>query len=50
MQQHGRTVAVADVTRGYPHAQEQAQGVHEQVAFAAVDLLGPVIAVPAPDR
>jgi hypothetical protein len=50
VEQHGGAVAVADITGGHPHSEQQAQAVDEQVALAAVDLLGPVKAVPAPDR
>jgi hypothetical protein len=50
VQQHGGTVAVADVTGRYADPQQQAQGVNKEMPLAAVDLLGPVVAVPAPDR
>jgi hypothetical protein len=48
VQEHGGAVAVADVGGGHPHPQQQPQGVHQQVAFAPVDLLGAVEAVPTP--
>jgi hypothetical protein len=52
VEQHGGAVAVADITGGHPHSEQQAKAVDEQVALAAVDLLGAVLgavkAVPAP--
>ncbi len=48
LKQLDRTVTITDVGGGHVHGQEQPQRVDQQVAFAAVQLLGAVIAVPPP--
>jgi cytochrome c-type biogenesis protein CcmH/NrfF len=47
-QQLGRAIAVADVSGGHVHGQQQAEGVDQQVALAAVELLGAVVAMRPP--
>jgi hypothetical protein len=49
-QQLGSTVAVACISSSHVHGQQQAQGVNQQVALAAVDPLGAVVAVRPPFR
>ena len=44
----GGAIAVADVGRGHLDLADQAEGVDQQVALAAVDLLGAVVAVSPP--
>jgi hypothetical protein len=49
-QQRHRAVAVADVGGGHLDLADQAEGVDQQVALAAVELLVAVVAVPPPGR
>jgi hypothetical protein len=46
-QRHG-AVAVPDIGGGHLDLADQPEGVDQQVALAAVDLLGAVVAVPPP--
>jgi hypothetical protein len=47
-EQLGSTIVVADVGGTHMHGQQQPKGVDQQVALAAIDLLGAVVAVRKP--